>query len=175
MPLTPYLDTRPVIGKNVFLHDSAQVVGDVIVGDDCSIWFNAVIRGDVNFIRIGKGSNVQDLCMLHVAHRNAAKPEGSPLIIGEYVTVGHSVMLHGCRIGNEVLVGMQSMIMDDAVIGDRVMIGAGSLVPPGKVLESGYLYVGRPVKQVRALTAEEITGLRYSADHYIEVKNDYLK
>lgn len=175
MPLSNYLDTRPVVGEKVFLHDSAQVIGDVVIGEDCSIWFNAVIRGDVNHIRIGRGSNVQDLAMCHVAHKTTDKPEGSPLIIGDYVTVGHSVVLHGCRIGNEVLVGMQSLVMDDAVIGDQVMIGAGSLVPPGKVLESGMLYVGRPVKAVRKLTPEEITGLRYSADHYIKVKNNYLK
>ena len=175
MPLSNYLDTRPVVGDKVFLHDSAQVIGDVVIGEDCSIWFNAVIRGDVNHIRIGRGSNVQDLAMCHVAHKTAGKPEGSPLIIGDYVTVGHSVVLHGCRIGNEVLVGMQSLVMDDAVIGDQVMIGAGSLVPPGKVLESGMLYVGRPVKAVRKLTPEEIIGLRYSADHYIKVKNNYLK
>lgn len=175
MSIESYLDTTPVIGSNVLLHASAQVIGDVVIGDDCSVWPNAVIRGDVNHIRIGRGSNVQDLTMCHVAHKNAAKPDGSPLIIGDYVTVGHSVVLHGCRIGDEVLVGMGSLVMDDAVISNRVMIGAGSLVPPGKVLEEGMLYVGWPVKPIRKLTAEEITGLRYSADHYILVKNNYLK
>ena len=175
MTLSAYLDTTPAIGSNVFLHDSAQVIGDVLVGDDCSIWFNAVVRGDVNHIRIGRGTNIQDLSMCHVAHKGVDNPEGSPLIIGEYVTIGHSVILHGCRIGDEVLVGMGSIVMDDAVIGKQVMIGAGSLVPPGKTLESGTLYVGRPVKAVRKLTPEEIIGLRYSADHYIMVKNNHLK
>ena len=175
MTISKYLDAAPIVGANVLLHDSAQVIGDVIIGDDCSIWPNAVIRGDVNHIRIGRGSNVQDLSMCHVAHKTAGKPEGSPLIIGEYVTIGHSVILHGCRIGDEVLVGMGSLVMDDAVIGPRVMIGAGSLVPPGKVLQEGVLYVGRPVKEIRKLTPEEITGLRYSADHYIKVKDNYLK
>jgi carbonic anhydrase/acetyltransferase-like protein (isoleucine patch superfamily) len=112
--------------------------------------------------------------MGHVSHKNAAKPDGSPLIIGDYVTIGHSALLHGCAIGNECLVGMGSIIMDDVVIQDRVMVGAGSLVSPGKVLESGYLYVGRPALRVRALTVEEIAYLKYSAEHYVRIKNNYL-
>jgi carbonic anhydrase/acetyltransferase-like protein (isoleucine patch superfamily) len=175
MPVTSYLDFLPVIGSYVFVHESSQVIGEVSIGDDCSIWCNAVIRGDVNRIVIGKGSNVQDLAMCHVSHRSSDKPEGSPLIIGDYVTVGHAAILHGCKIGNECLIGMGTIILDDAVIHDHVMIGAGSLVPPGKILESGMLYVGRPVKAVRALTQEEIAHLRYSADHYIKLKNDYIK
>jgi carbonic anhydrase/acetyltransferase-like protein (isoleucine patch superfamily) len=175
MAIESYLDTTPIVGANVFLHASAQVIGDVVLAEDVSIWFNAVIRGDVNSIRIGRGSNVQDLTMVHVSHKTAAKPGGSPTVIGEYVTIGHSVVLHGCSIGNECLIGMGSMVMDDVVVPDHVMVGAGSLVPPGKVLESGMLYVGRPVKAVRALTPEEITFLRYSAEHYIQVKNNYLK
>ncbi len=144
------------------------------LGDDSSIWCNAVLRGDMNHIVLGRGTNVQDLTMCHVTHKSASKPAGSPLIIGDYVTVGHSVILHGCRIGNECLIGMGSIIMDDAVIPDHVMIGAGSLVPPGKTLESGMLYMGRPAKAVRALTAEEIAYLRYSAENYIRLKNNYL-
>ncbi len=175
MAIDSYLDTSPVIGANVFVHASAQVIGDVVLGDDCSVWPNVVIRGDVNSIRIGRGSNVQDLTICHVEHKKPEKPAGAPLIIGEYVTVGHSVILHGCSIGDEVLVGMGSMLMDDVVVGNRVMIGAGSLVPPGKVLEEGMLYLGRPAKAVRLLTPEEIAGLRYSADYYIKVKNNYRK
>ena len=152
MPLSPYLDTAPTLGAHVYIHASAQVIGDVTLGDDSSVWCNAVLRGDVNRITVGRCSNVQDLTMGHVSHRNAAKPEGSPLVIGDYVTVGHSVILHGCRIGNECLIGMGSIVMDDAVIEDRVMLGAGSLVSPGKVLESGYLYMGRPAVRQRALT-----------------------
>jgi len=132
------------------------------------------LRGDVNRIVIGQGSNVQDLTMGHVSHKTPGKPDGSPLLIGDYVTVGHSVVLHGCTIGNECLIGMGSIILDDAVIPDHVMIGAGSLVSPGKVLESGMLYMGRPAKAVRALTPEEIAHLRYSAEHYIQLKNNYL-
>jgi carbonic anhydrase/acetyltransferase-like protein (isoleucine patch superfamily) len=112
--------------------------------------------------------------MGHVSHKTPDKPEGSPLIIGDYVTVGHSVILHGCRIGNECLIGMGSIIMDDVVIPDRVMIGAGSLVSPGKVLESGLLYMGRPAQAVRALTEKELSYMRYSAEHYMRLKDDYL-
>jgi len=175
MSLAPYLQTSPILGNRVYLHPSCQVIGDVTLGDDSSIWCNAVLRGDVNRISIGRGTNVQDLSMGHVSHKTADKPEGSPLIIGDYVTVGHSVILHGCTIGNECLIGMGSIIMDDVVIPDRVMIGAGSLVSPGKLLQGGMLYMGRPAKAVRALTVEEIAYLRYSAEHYIRVKNNYLK
>ncbi len=175
MPLFPYLGKMPALGSRVYFHESAQIIGDVTIGDDSSIWCNAVLRGDVNRIVIGKGTSIQDLTAGHVTHKSAAEPEGSPLIVGDYVTVGHSVVLHGCTIGNECLIGMGTIILDDAVIPDRVMIGAGSLVSPGKTLESGMLYVGRPAKIVRALTPEEIARLRYSAEHYIKLKNDYLK
>lgn len=174
MSLAAYLNHVPAIGAQVYFHESARIIGEVTIGEDSSIWCGAVLRGDVNHISIGKGSNIQDLAMGHVTHKSSAKPEGSPLIVGDYVTVGHSAILHGCRIGNECLIGMGSIILDDAVISDHVMIGAGSLVPPGKVLEGGMLYVGRPVKAVRALTPEEISHLKYSALHYIRLKNDYL-
>jgi carbonic anhydrase/acetyltransferase-like protein (isoleucine patch superfamily) len=174
MPLTAYLDTFPTLKEGVFLHDSAQVIGDVILGEDSSIWCSAVLRGDVNHIRIGRASNVQDQAMCHVSHKTPGKPDGSPLLIGDHVTIAHSVILHGCSIGNECLIGMGSIVMDDVVVQDRVMVGAGSLVPPGKVLKSGMLYVGRPVRAVRPLTTEEIAYLRYSAEHYVRVKNNYL-
>ncbi|MDE2118797.1 MAG: gamma carbonic anhydrase family protein [Betaproteobacteria bacterium] len=174
MPLAAYLDIMPILGARVYVHASSQVIGNVRIGNDSSIWCNTVLRGDVNHIVIGQCSNVQDLTMGHVSHKTPDKPNGSPLVVGDYVTVGHSVILHGCTIGNECMIGMGSIIMDDAVIPDRVMIGAGSLVPPGKVLESGMLYVGRPVKAIRALTLEEIAHLKYSAEHYVQVKNNYL-
>jgi len=174
MPLSSYLNTSPLLGERVFLHPSCQVIGDVEIGDDSSIWCNTVLRGDVNHIVIGRSTNVQDLTMGHVSHKTAEQADGSPLIIGDYVTVGHSVILHGCRIGNECLIGMGSIIMDDVVIPDRVMIGAGSLISPGKTLESEMLYMGRPAKVVRALTPEEIAYLRYSAEHYVRVKDNYL-
>ncbi len=174
MPLAAYLDDTPTLGARVYFHASCQIIGNVRIGNDSSIWCNAVLRGDVNHIVIGQSSNVQDFTMGHVSHKTPDKPDGSPLVVGDYVTVGHSVILHGCTIGNECMIGMGSIIMDDAVIPDHVMIGAGSLVPPGKVLESGMLYVGRPVKAVRALTPEETAYLRYSAEHYVQVKNNYL-
>ena len=174
MPITSYLDTRPVLGMRAYLHESAQIIGDVRIGDDSSVWCNAVLRGDVNHIHIGRCSNIQDFTMGHVSHKNEKNPLGSPLIVGDYVTIGHSVILHGCTIGNECLIGMGSIVMDDVTVGANVMIGAGSLVPPGKLLESGFLYVGRPVARVRPLTAKEIAYLRYSAEHYVRVKDSYL-
>jgi carbonic anhydrase/acetyltransferase-like protein (isoleucine patch superfamily) len=174
MPLSNYLNTSPTLGDRVYLHPSCQVVGDVKLGDDSSVWCNTVLRGDVNRIVIGRGTNVQDLTMGHVSHRTTDKPEGSPLIVGDYVTVGHSVILHGCTIGNECLIGMGSIIMDDVVVSDRVMIGAGSLVSPGKLLESCMLYMGRPAKAVRRFTDEEVAYLKYSAEHYMRLKDNYL-
>jgi len=175
VPLTRYLDNSPVTGKRIFLHPSCQVIGDVTLGDDSSVWCNTVLRGDVNRIVIGRGTNVQDLTMGHVSHKTTEKPNGSPLIVGEYVTVGHGVILHGCTIGNECLIGMGSIIMDDVVIPDRVMIGAGSLISPGKVLQSGMLYVGQPAKALRVLSDAEIAYLKYSAEHYIDLKDNHLK
>lgn len=174
MSISSYLNTSPILGDRVFLHPSCQVIGDVKLGDDSSVWCSTVLRGDVNHIVVGQGSNIQDLTMGHVSHKTAEKPDGSPLTIGDYVTVGHSVILHGCAIGNECLIGMGSIIMDDVVIPDHVMIGAGSLISPGKILESGMLYMGRPAKAIRALTEEEIKYLRYSAEHYMRVKSNYL-
>lgn len=174
MSMSAYLSHFPVLGERVYQHDSADIIGDVKIGNDSSIWCKAVLRGDVNSIVIGACSNIQDLTMCHVSHKTPSKPNGSPLLIGDYVTVGHAAILHGCTIGNECLIGMGTMMMDDVVVADRVMVGAGSLVPPGKILESGMLYVGRPVKAVRPLTQEEIAYLKYSAEHYVRVKNNYL-
>ena len=174
MILSNYLEANPVVGERVFLHHSCQVVGDVTLGDDSSVWCNTVLRGDVNRILIGRGTNVQDLTMGHVSHKTTEKPEGSPLVIGDYVTVGHSVILHGCSIGNECLIGMGSIIMDDVMVPDRVMIAAGSLISPGKLLESGKLYKGSPAKMIRDLSEDEIEYLRYSAEHYMRLKNNYL-
>lgn len=175
MPLSSYLETYPTLGERVFIHDSAQVIGDVTLGEDVSIWCNAVLRGDVHKIVIGRGTNFQDLAMGHVTHVGYNGSKGAPLTIGEFVTVGHSCVLHGCTIGDESLIGMGSIVLDNAVIQRHVMLGAGSLVSPGKVLESGFLYLGRPASKIRPLTADEITFLRYSAEHYIQTKNNYLR
>ena len=172
--LRSYKGTVPQLEARVMVDSSSVVVGDVELKDDVSIWPLVAIRGDVNKVRIGKRSNIQDGSVLHVTHKSPGNPEGYPLIIGEDVTVGHKAMLHGCTIGNRVLVGMGSILLDGVVVEDDVMIGAGSLVPPGKRLVSGYLYLGSPVKQVRLLTEAEITGLIYSSGNYVRWKNDYM-
>ncbi|WP_425877985.1 gamma carbonic anhydrase family protein [Acinetobacter sp. TWP2-2-3] len=169
-----YLDTTPEIDKSCYIDPMGIVVGDVVLAENVSVWPFAVIRGDVNSIRIGKNSNVQDHAMLHVSHKKADKPNGSPLIIGEDVTIGHHVTLHGCTIGNRVLIGINSIILDDVIILNDVMIGAGTLVPPGKVLESGWLYVGSPAKKARPLTEKEMAFLSYSAQNYVKVSRNYL-
>ncbi len=168
-----YLEHTPQVDNSCYIDSMAVVIGDVHLAENVSVWPFAVVRGDVNSIRIGKNSNVQDHCMLHVSHKKADKPEGSPLIIGEDVTIGHHVILHGCTIGNRVLVGIKTVILDDVIIEDDVMIGAGSLVPPRKRLESGYLHVGSPVQKVRPLTDKEKEFLPYSARHYVKVANNY--
>jgi len=170
-----YLDTTPQIDESCYIDPMGIVVGDVVLAENVSVWPFAVIRGDVNSIRIGKNSNVQDHAMLHVSHKKADKPNGSPLIIGEDVTIGHHVTLHGCTIGNRVLIGINSIILDDVIIPDDVMIGAGTLVPPGKVLESGWLYVGSPAKKARPLTEKEMAFLSYSAQNYVKVSRNYLR
>ncbi len=164
----------PRIDDTAFIHGSATIIGDTVIGAHSSVWPGAVIRADINYIRIGCNTNIQDLSMLHVHHPSERDPEGSPLMIGDNVTIGHTVILHGCTIQDETLIGMGSIIMDKAVVQKHVLLAAGSLVPEGKVLESGHLYVGRPAKKVRALTADEIAHFLYSANHYVSVKNQYL-
>ena len=173
--IRPYLNSTPQLSNNCYIDEMSVVIGDVILAENVSVWPFAVIRGDVNHIQIGKNSNVQDHAMLHVSHKKADKLNGSPLIIGEDVTIGHHVTLHGCTIGNRVLSGINSIILDDVIIPDDVMIGAGTLVPPGKVLESGYLYVGSPAKKVRPLTEKELAFLPYSAQNYVKVSGHYLE
>lgn len=175
MSLHSYHGAQPALADGVYVHDSAQLIGEVALGRDCSVWCNAVLRGDVNRIVVGERTNIQDLCMGHVSHRHPAKPNGAALLIGSEVTVGHAVILHGCMIGDACLIGMGSIIMDDAIVGPEVILGAGSLVPPGKVLERGQLYVGRPALPVRPLSADELAYIRYSAAHYVRLKNDYLE
>lgn len=172
--LRPFKQLFPQLGERVMVDASSVVVGDVSLADDVSIWPLVAIRGDVNKVVIGKRSNIQDGCVLHVTHKSSANPQGYPLIVGEDVTVGHKAMLHGCTIGNRVLVGMGSILLDGVIVEDDVMIGAGSLVAPGKRLESGYLYLGSPAKQVRSLTEQEIAGLLYSSNNYVGWKDDYL-
>lgn len=172
--ISSYQGISPRIGPDVYIHDTAVVIGDVQLAQDVSVWPTVVIRGDVNSIHIGAGSNVQDGSVLHVNHRSAEDPAGAPLHVGRYVTVGHHVILHGCTIEDECLIGMGSIVMDKAVVQRQVLVGAGSLVPEGKVLERGHLYLGRPVKQIRRLTEAELRHFMYSAQNYIALKNEYL-
>ena len=164
---------EPRIGENSYIDESAVVIGDVEMGENCSVWPLTVIRADINKIRIGNHTNIQDGSVLHVTHRGPFSPDGAELHIGNQVTVGHKVLLHGCRIGNQCLIGMGSIVTDNAIIEDRVMIGSGSLVPPNKVLESGYLYLGNPVVQKRPLTEREIEFLSYVSEHYVLMKESY--
>lgn len=174
MSIRPYKGKTPVLGKEVFIDETAVIIGDVELGDQCSVWPYAVIRGDVNKIRIGARTNIQDGSVLHVTHINhELGQKGSSLIIGEDVTVGHKAVLHGCTIGDRVLIGMGSIILDNAAIGNDVIIGAGTVVPPGKQLNSGYLYVGNPARQVRPLIESEQELLRYSSANYVKLKDTY--
>lgn len=168
-----FRETTPKIAASAWVDDSAVVIGDVEIGEHSSVWPLTAIRGDINRIRIGDYSNIQDGSVLHVTHRGEFSPDGAELVIGDQVTVGHKVLLHGCRIGNRVLVGMGAIVMDNAVVEDRVMIGSGSLVSPGKVLESGYLYLGNPARPKRALSERELEYFEYVANHYARLKEDY--
>ncbi|PCI20129.1 MAG: gamma carbonic anhydrase family protein [Piscirickettsiaceae bacterium] len=164
----------PSYNNSVYIDDTAVVIGDVNLGDDVSVWPLTVIRGDIHTITIGDRSNIQDGSVLHVTHASSFNPNGFPLTIGSDVTIGHKVTLHGCTIGNHCLIGMGSIIMDGAVVNDRVLVGAGSIVPPGRELESGYLYVGSPVKRVRLINDQEDAFLGYSAKNYVRLKNKYI-
>lgn len=157
-----------------WIADTATVIGDVTLGADCSVWSSAVVRGDVHSISIGARTNIQDGAVCHVTHDGPYSPGGMPLIIGDDVTVGHNATLHGCIIGHRVLVGMGAIVMDKVVIEDEVMLAAGTLVPPGKRLMSGWLYKGNPAVAVRELTTDELAMLHYSAEHYVRLKNRYL-
>nr|WP_240224944.1 gamma carbonic anhydrase family protein [Rheinheimera hassiensis] len=169
-----YKGITPKLASGVYVDESSVLVGDIELAEDVSVWPLVVARGDVNYIRIGARTNIQDGSVLHLSRPSKGKHEGSPLIIGEDVTVGHKVMLHGCTLGNRILVGMGAIVMDDVIVEDEVIIGAGSLVPPGKRLQSGYLYVGSPVKQARLLNEAEKAFLAESAANYVLLKNEYL-
>jgi carbonic anhydrase/acetyltransferase-like protein (isoleucine patch superfamily) len=175
MTISAYRGIHPALGARVYIDPSAVVIGQVTIGDDTSIWPTAVARGDVNTISIGARTSIQDGSVLHVTHDGIYRPGGRALIIGDDVTVGHRVVLHACTIGNKCLVGMGSIVLDDVVTEELVMIGAGSIVTPGKKLDSGGLYVGSPARRVRELKATEIEFLSYSAAHYVKLKDEYLQ
>lgn len=168
------MDTKPSLGRRVFVDPAAVVIGRVVLGDDVSIWPMAVARGDVNEIHVGARTNVQDGSVLHVTHDGPFSPGGIPLTIGEDVTVAHNVTLHACTVGDRCLVGMHSCVMDGARLGDEILLAAGSLVTPGQQLESGCLYRGSPARRIRPLESRELERLRYSAAHYVRLKDQYL-
>jgi len=172
--LRAYKGITPKIAENCYIDESAVLVGDISIGNDTSIWPLVAARGDVNNISIGQRTNVQDGTILHVTRRSPSQPNGFPLNIGDDVTVGHQCMLHGCKVGNRILIGMGSIVMDGAIVEDDVFIGAGTVVPPNKTLRSGYLYVGNPMKEARPLKEAEIAFLKESAINYVALKNDYL-
>ena len=173
MAIRPYKGISPSLGAGVYIDAQAAVIGDVNIGTDSSIWPMCCLRGDVNHIRIGERTSIQDGSVIHVTHPHAARPQGNATLIGSDVTVGHKVILHGCTVEDMCLIGMGAIVLDGAVIRSHVLLGAGSLVGEGKELEGGYLWLGRPAKRIRELTEEEMKWFAYSAKHYVKLKNDY--
>ncbi|MFI4919047.1 MAG: gamma carbonic anhydrase family protein [Legionellales bacterium] len=169
-----FQNKTPVIGDGVYIDSSSAVIGDVILGHDTSVWPMAVIRGDVNQIKVGHSCSIQDGAILHVTHDGPYTLGGKPLILGHSITIGHQAVLHGCTIDDFCLIGMGALILDAVHIEHHVMVAAGSVVSPGKRLESGYLYLGNPARALRKLTDKEVEQLEYSAQHYVRLKNKYL-
>jgi carbonic anhydrase/acetyltransferase-like protein (isoleucine patch superfamily) len=165
---------QPKIDASAFVAETAVIIGDVEMGPQSSVWYNCVVRGDVNRIRIGARSNVQDLSMLHVTHKKNAEDPGAPLIIGDDVTIGHSVTLHGCTLLNGCFIGMQAMVMDRAVVGEGALVGARALVTEGTIIPPNTLWVGAPAKYKRDLTPDEIAWLAKSADNYVNYSLKYI-
>lgn len=174
MDIRPYRNQLPRLAPRVYVDTAAVVVGDVDIGEDASLWPFTVVRGDVNFIRIGARSNVQDGSVLHVTHDGPYTPGGMPLLIGADVTIGHGVVLHACTIEDACLIGMRASVLDGARVCRHAMIGAGAVVTPGKVVGEGELWLGNPARCVRMLTSTQIEQLYYSARHYVKLKDEYL-
>ena len=175
MNLRPFEEHPPQIGARTYVDPTAVVIGNVRIGDECSVWPMTVIRGDIHHIRIGARTSIQDNSVLHVTHAGPYNPDGYPLVVGDEVTIGHRVTLHGCTLGNRILVGMGSTIMDGAMVEDEVVVGAGSLVTEGKTLERGHLYVGRPARPVRELTEKELGYFAYTAEKYVQLAARYIE
>lgn len=172
--IRPFKNIFPDIAASCYVDAAACVIGDVVIGEDSSVWPMVAIRGDVNHIRIGARSNIQDGSVLHVTHKGPLSPQGYALSIGSDVTIGHGAVIHACSIEDECLIGMGSVVLDGAVIEKGAMVAAGSVVSPGKVLAGGYLYLGSPARQVRELNQQEKDFLQYSAAHYVKLKNEYM-
>lgn len=171
--LRTYAGWTPELARGVYIDPQACVIGRVTIGEDSSVWPMAVVRGDVHTISIGARTSIQDGAVLHVTHDGEWQPGGYPLVIGDDVTIGHRAVLHGCQIGNRCLVGMGAVVLDGAVIEDDVMIGAGALIAPRTRVGAGSLWLGSPARRARPLTDRELAGLRYSAAHYVRVKDSY--
>jgi carbonic anhydrase/acetyltransferase-like protein (isoleucine patch superfamily) len=165
---------HPTIDQTAFIAETAVIIGDVEIGAESSVWYNCVVRGDVNHIRIGARSNVQDLSMLHVTHKKHSDDPGAPLIIGDDVTIGHSVTLHGCTLQNGCFIGMQAMVMDHAVVGEGALIGARALVTEGTIVPPRTLWVGAPAKYKRDLTSDEVAWLKKSPGNYVKYSLQYI-
>lgn len=174
MTICSYKKQFPIIAQGVYIDESAKVIGEVTIGKDSSIWPMVSIRGDVNRVKIGERTNVQDGCVLHVSPSCDFYPGGFPVIIGNNVSIGHGAMLHGCTIKDNCLIGIGAIILDGAELEQGLIVAAGSLVPPNKKLDSGYLYVGSPAKKLRELTEIEKAHLKYNADYYVQLKNDFI-
>ncbi|MFT3763861.1 MAG: gamma carbonic anhydrase family protein [Pseudoxanthomonas sp.] len=172
--LRPYLDRFPTLGERVYVDPAATVIGDVALADDVSVWPGTVIRGDVNFVRIGARSNVQDGTVIHVSHHSPYNDAGHPTLIGEDVTIGHGAIVHACTIEDACLIGMGATILDGAVVKKNGFVGAGAVVGPGKTVGEGELWLGNPARPARKLSATEIESLLYSARHYVKLKDRYL-
>ncbi len=175
MNIRPFKSHHPEIDPSAYIDPMAVVIGQVKIAEDASVWPMTVIRGDVNHITIGAASNIQDGSILHVTHQGPYDPEGGPLTIGQGVTVGHGVILHACQIGDYCLVGMGATVLDKAQMQPHSMLGAGSVLPPGKVINSGELWVGNPARKVKDLTDEQMESLVYSARHYVKLKQQYQR
>lgn len=174
MKLKSYGHCKPEIAKSAYIDPFASVTGKVSIGEDSSMWAMTSARGDVNWISIGVCTNIQEGTILHTTHEDDFSPKAAPLIIGNYVTVGHNVTLHSCQIEDFSLIGIGSIVLDSAVVQKNALVGAGSLVPPGKIIEGGYLWLGNPIKKIRKLTPKDIEFFTYSAKAYVKLKNDTL-
>ena len=174
MSIRDFEGNTPRIDDSVYIDETSLIIGDVEIGKDSSVWPFTAVRGDVNSIRIGKCSNIQDNSVLHVSHQGPYNPAGNALNIGDNVTVGHRVILHGCTVMDNCLIGMGSTIMDGVIIHSNTFIGAGTLVPPNKELEGGYLWTGSPARRARKLSEDEIESIEYSSQHYYRLKNRYI-
>jgi carbonic anhydrase/acetyltransferase-like protein (isoleucine patch superfamily) len=175
MHLRPYLDHAPSVGERVYIDPAATVIGDVVLGDDVSIWPGTIVRGDVNFIRIGARTNIQDGSVVHVSHDGPhAKLGGFATVIGSDVTIGHKAIVHACRLEDAVLIGMGAVVLDGAIVRRHGFVGAGALVAPGKEVGERELWLGNPARKVRMLSDAEVDALFYSAQHYVRLKDQYL-